>query len=117
MLPVEPVLLDEELLPLELGVPPEPEEVDPDAVPDRDVLPAPGWTCATTIPITAVAPVAARMAPRVRWRSRDRAFSLFSGVFACPLGDMWLEDLSVWGAFPSHHARIDTVAGPAVGLL
>ena len=82
VLPVEPVLLEEELLPLELEVPLEPEEVE------RDVLPAPGWTCATTIPTTAVAPVAARMAPRVRWRSRDRALSLFSGVFACPLGGM-----------------------------
>ncbi len=82
VLPVEPVLLVAELLPLELEVPSEPVEVDPDVVPDRDVLLAPGWTWATTIPITAVAPVAARMAPRVRWRTRARAFCLFSGVFA-----------------------------------
>ena len=100
VLPVEPVLLvAEELVPLELAVPPEPEEVDPDLVPDRTVLLAPGWTWATTIPITAVAPVAAKTAPRVRWRSRDRAFSLFWGVFACPLGDISLEDLSLWGVF------------------
>jgi hypothetical protein len=87
VLPVEPVVLDEERA-LEVGVPPEPEEVDPDPAPSRDELLAPGWTWATTIPIAAVAPVAARMAPRVRRRSRDRAFSLFSGVFACPLGVM-----------------------------
>ena len=77
VLPLEPVLLVEELAATGPAVA-EPERVDPDVVPDaRAVLPAPGWTWATTIPITAVAPVAARMTPRVRWRSRDRAFSLF----------------------------------------
>ena len=70
VLPLEPLLLDEEIPPLE-PVLPEPDEVDPDVAPCRDVLLAPGWTWATTNPITAVAPVAARMAARVSWRSRD----------------------------------------------
>ncbi len=96
VLPVEPVLLVDELLPLELEVPSDPEAVDPDVVAERDVVLAPGWTWATTIPITAVAAVAARTAPRVRRRTRDRAFSLFSGVFARPLGGMSLGDLSLW---------------------
>jgi hypothetical protein len=99
VLPVVPVF-DEEV-PLDAEVPPEPDdEVEPDEVPvDPDVfgcavLPAPGWTWETTIPITAVAPVAASMAPRVRWRSRDRAFSLFSGGYDV---DMWSENLCSGG--------------------
>jgi hypothetical protein len=113
--PVEPVSLDEEVPPLE-PVLPEPDEVDPDEVPCPDVLLAPGWTWATTIPIAAVAPVAARTIPRVRRRSRDRAISLLWGVFGWLLDDMWLENLS-FGTLPSQHPRIETLARPAVGLL
>jgi hypothetical protein len=60
--------------------------------------------------------VAAKIAPRVNVRSRDRAFSLFSGVFGWSMGDMTLEYLC-WGTSLSHHARIDSGAAPAVGLL
>ncbi|MGO9857133.1 MAG: hypothetical protein ACLPYY_19095 [Acidimicrobiales bacterium] len=119
-LSVEPVLSVEELLPLELEVPSDPEEVDPDVAADRDVLLAPGCTWATTIPMAAVAPVAARTAPRVRWRTRDRAFSLFSGVFARPLGDMSLEDLSSGDVFippcSNRHGRKARCGSPVTFL-
>ncbi len=62
----------------------------------RGVLLAPGWSWATTIPIAAVAPVAARIAPRVRLRSRDRAFSLDFGVFGSSTVAMRMEFL-YWG--------------------
>ena len=107
-----------ELLPLELEVPSDPEEVDPDVAADRDVLLAPGCTWATTIPMAAVAPVAARTAPRVRWRTRDLSSS--PCLWACSPG--WLKVTCRWktslrGMSSSHHARIDTVARPAVGPL
>jgi hypothetical protein len=87
VLPVVPVLPDDELLDVDLldvDVPPEPDDVAvvPE-VPERaDVLPAPGWACATAIPIAAAAPVAEMTAPRVRWRSRDCVLALFWGVFS-----------------------------------
>ena len=81
VLPVVPVLPDELL---DVAVPPEPDEVAVvPGVPERaDVLPAPGWACATAIPIAAAAPVAEMTAPRVRWRSRDCVLALFWGVFS-----------------------------------
>jgi hypothetical protein len=84
-----PVVPDEEL-PLFVveAVPELDDEVDPFEVlvesgesAVRCVLLAPGCSRATTTPIAAVAAVAATMAPRVRLRSLDRAFSLDSGVF------------------------------------
>ncbi|MDR3651290.1 MAG: hypothetical protein P4L20_19560 [Acidimicrobiales bacterium] len=60
--------------------------------------------------------MAAKIAPRVSVRSRDRALSLFSGVFGWSMGDMTLEYL-LGGKPLSHHARIDSGAAPAVGLL
>ena len=81
VLPVVPELPDELL---DVAVPPEPDEeaVVPE-VPERaDVLPAPGWACATAIPITAAPPVAEMTAPRVRWRSRDCVLALFWGVYS-----------------------------------
>jgi hypothetical protein len=87
VLPVVPVLPDDELLDVDLldvDVPPEPDDVAAaPEVPERaDVLPAPGWACATAIPIAAAAPVAEMTAPRVRWRSWDCVLALFSGVFS-----------------------------------
>ncbi len=43
--------------------------------------------------MTTVAPAAAKTAPRVSVRSRDRALSLLSGVFGSSIGDMWSEYL------------------------
>lgn len=82
VLPVVPVLPDDELL--DVAVPPEPDEVTVvPGVPERvDVPPAPGWACATAIPIAAAAPVAVMTAPRVRWRSRDCVLALLWGVFS-----------------------------------
>jgi hypothetical protein len=82
VLPVVPVLLDDELL--DVAAPPEPDDVAvvPE-VPERaDVLPAPGWACATAIPIAAAAPVAAMTVPRVSWRNRDCVLALRWGVFS-----------------------------------
>jgi hypothetical protein len=78
---VEPLSVDEEWPLLEPALLPELDDADPEELSCREVLLAPGCSWATTIPRTAVAPVAARMVPRVRKRSRDRAFSLLSGLF------------------------------------
>ena len=43
--------------------------------------PAPSRSCATTMPMTTVAPVAASTAPRVNERSRDLVFSLSREAF------------------------------------
>ena len=80
-----------------------------------DVLVDPRCSWETTIPMNTVAPVAAKIAPRVTLRSRDRAFSLLSGVFGgsmdAMVGFLW------WGTPSSEHRRIDPLAGSAVGLL
>jgi hypothetical protein len=80
VLPVVPVLPVDELL--DVAVPPVPDEVAvvPEVLERAEVLTAPGWACATAIPIAAAAPVAEMTAPRVRWRNRDCALALFSGV-------------------------------------
>jgi hypothetical protein len=106
VLPVVPVLPDD-------VAPPDDDVDEPEPV-RRDVL-APEWSCATTTPMTAVAPVAARTAPRVRARSRDWAFALLWGVYASSFGVIG-GDLN-GGTHPSHHGRIETVAVPAVALL
>jgi len=85
VLPVVPVLPDDELL--DVAMPPEPDEMTAvRAVPAcTAVLPAPGWAWATANPIAAAPPVAEMTAPRVRWRSLRCVLSLFWGV----LSDMW----------------------------
>jgi hypothetical protein len=91
-------------------------EVEP-VVPDSlGGLVEPGCSSATTTPMTAVSPAAARTAPRVRRCTLDCAFARVSGV----LGSLG----SAMGSGPllserptSHHARIDPDAWPAVGLL
>jgi hypothetical protein len=82
VLPVVPVLPDDELL--GVAVPPAPDEVAlvPEVLERAEVLTAPGWACATAIPIAAAAPVAEMTATRVRWRSRDCVLALFWGVFS-----------------------------------
>jgi hypothetical protein len=84
-------VMDGELAPDETE-PEEPEEDDPDEVePDEDgvvvvvaapepelpdgvvTVPEPVCSLATTTPMTAVSPVAASTAPRVRKRTRDQA--------------------------------------------
>ncbi len=126
MFPVVPELLDvlsESELPSSevVGVvDPDVEDVDPDEV-GVAVLAAlpPGRSCATTIPIATVAPVAAITAPRVSIRRRNLALSLSVGVFAWLGGDMRLPFLGL--GMPRrplpHHARIDPDRGPAVDFL
>jgi hypothetical protein len=94
-----------ELLDVELGV--------PDSL---GGLLEPGCSSATTTPMSAVSPAAARTAPRVRRRTLDCACARVSGV----LGSLG----SAMGSQPllserptSHHAGIDPDAWPAVGLL
>jgi hypothetical protein len=117
VLPVLPVLpelpLDEDVDPPVVPVP----AVDPDPV----VVPlwrllAPGCSWATTIPMATVAPATARTATRVSWRRRAWALSRLPGVLDWMRRDMCWENLCS-GDAPWHHARIDVVAGPAVGLL
>ncbi len=90
---------DEPAVPLDEAMPPDEVADDPplttvadpevETAPDEPVAVVPAlllvlldpvcpWD--TAIPMATVAPVAARTAPRVRLRSRARAFSLFSGV-------------------------------------
>ncbi len=133
--PVLPVVPELEAAPSDVvaEVDPDVEDVDPDFdvpdVPDVPVVPvvafvllaavAPGRSCATTIPIATVAPVAAMTAPRVRTRSRLLALSVSAYVFGLLGGDMRLLFLGWWAPrrpLP-HHARIDPVAGHAVVLL
>jgi hypothetical protein len=77
VLPVLPLLPDDEEPPPAMLVLVEPDPDDPDrALPDA----FPVWSWDTTIPMATVAPVAASTAPRVRVRSRARALSLLSGV-------------------------------------
>jgi hypothetical protein len=54
--------------------------VDAADVPDARVAVAPGWSCATTMPMATVAPVAATITERVRTRRRAWALSLSAGV-------------------------------------
>jgi hypothetical protein len=114
---VEP---EPELPVLELPVPELPvlELVDVElGVPDSlGGLLEPGCSSATTTPMSAVSPAAARTAPRVRRRTLDCACARVSGV----LGSLG----SAMGSQPllserptSHHAGIDPDAWPAVGLL
>jgi len=80
---------------------------EPDDVPFVALLPEladPGWSRDTTTPMTTVAPAAATTTPRVRLRSRERAFSLFSGVLGWSMDDMRSEYLC-WGGTPSSHHR------------
>src|SRR5208282_4669525 len=75
---------------------------EPDDVPFVALLPEladPGWSRDTTTPMTTVAPAAATTTPRVRLRSRERAFSLFSGVLGWSMDDMRSEYLC-WGGRP-----------------
>ena len=96
----------------------EPEdEVDPDVVArPRCACRRRGGSWATTMPIATVAPVAATMAPRVRRRRRDRgSLPALGRVGLARLTCGWRTSLV--GTPLSHHARIDTDARPAVGLL
>ena len=119
VLPVVPEFPDEEL-PEVADDPPVVAAPEPDDVPEVPVTLAvlldPGWSRDTTTPMTTVAPVAAKTAPRVSARSRDLALSLLSGVGGWSIWGMWSGYL-YWGTPLSHHRRIDTVAAPAVGLL
>jgi hypothetical protein len=87
----ESAVVPDETLPLfDVEADPDDEELAPDVA----VVPAaraPGRSCATTIPMATVAPVAARTAPRVTVRSRDLALSLSAGVLGWPGADMWLK--------------------------
>jgi hypothetical protein len=90
-LPERPVLPLEKPLapdPPEPEVGEDPEDVPPEAEPWplSRVLPDPGCSWATTTPMTIVAPLAARTAPRVRPRNRAFARSLFSGVWGGSVG-------------------------------
>jgi hypothetical protein len=117
-LPVAPELPELPELPLVVEEPPEvvPAPVVPDPVEvSLCTLLAPGCSWATTIPMNTVAPVTARTATRVRSRMRAWTFSRPPGVFDWMWLDIAWEPL-LWDA-PWHHARLDTVAGPAVGLL
>jgi hypothetical protein len=106
------VVPDEELPVLVVRVEFDDEEVASAAVPAAW---APEWSWATTTPRATVAPVAATMAPRVRNRSREWALSLSAGVLGWAGSGMWGNPRS--GTAPSHHARFDTSAGPAVESL
>ena len=107
VVPVLPVLPVDELPevaddpPLVVAAP------EPDDVPLVALLPEvadPGWSRDTTTPMTTVAPAAATTTPRVRLRSRDRAFSLFSGVLGWSMDDM-RSDVPLPGGTPSSHHR------------
>jgi hypothetical protein len=76
----------------------------------------PGCSSATTTPMSAVSPVAAMTAPRVRRRTLDCAFSRVSGVLGS-LGSAMGRGPLLSGRPTSHHAGIDPVAWPAVDLL
>ena len=92
VLPVSPEFPDEEW-PEVADDPPvvaAPEPDDAVEVPvTLAVLLEPGWSRDTTTPMTTVAPVAAKTAPRVSERSRDLALSLLSGVRGWSIWDMW----------------------------
>ena len=114
---VEP---EPELPVLELPVPELPVfellDVEP-AVPDSlGGLLEPGCSSATTTPMSAVSPAAARTAPRVRRRTLACAFARVSGVLGSLGSAMWSRPL-LSERPTSHHARIDPDAWPAVGLL
>ncbi len=95
------------------------DELAPERVPSAGEADVPACSCATRMAMAAVNPVAARTDTRVRARSREWIFSLLSGVFGWATGDMWTEYLCTSAVRTplSHHARIDTLARPAVGLL
>jgi len=107
-LPLLPVSPDEPVVPV---VPPVdwPEVVAPAAL-------FPGCSCATTMPMPTVAPVAANRAALVRVRRRARAWSLLAPA----LGSLW-DDISLsWslvGAPSWDHVDIGPVAKPPVGPL
>ena len=91
-------------------------DVEPGVPDSLGGLLEPGCSSATTTPMSAVSPAAARTAPRVRRRTLDCACARVSGV----LGSLG----SAMGSRPllserptSHHAGIDPDAWPAVGLL
>src|SRR6185437_4121651 len=81
------------------------------------VVADPEWSCATTIPMAAVTPAAARMAPRVRTRRRTAAFSRTCAGSACWGVDISDRDLIFRGCPKSHHAQLLALAMPTVGLL
>jgi hypothetical protein len=98
-LPDEPPLSFEELDPPDVvvvvvsEVEPEPElpvfepaDVELEVPDSLGALLEPGCSLATTTPMSAVSPVAARTTPRVRWLTLDCAFSRVSGVLGS-LGD------------------------------
>jgi hypothetical protein len=121
-LPVLPVLPESPEVP-ELPLEEDPPVAAPVPAVDRDLVDvplrtalAPGCSCATTMPMAAVAPAAASTAARVRCRTRVWTRSRLPGVLGGIRGDMSVENLC-FGTTPSHHARLDIVAGPAVGLL
>jgi hypothetical protein len=91
-------------------------DVEP-AVPDSlGGLLEPGCSSATTTPMSAVSPAAARTAPRVSRRTLACAFARVSGVLASLGSAMWSRPL-LSERPTSHHARIDPDAWPAVGPL
>ncbi|HTU37407.1 MAG TPA: hypothetical protein VMF35_05280 [Acidimicrobiales bacterium] len=108
----------------------EPEPVEPDSdvevrteflllvlppVPEP-VVPPPGCSFATTIPMATAAPVATSTAARVNERSRDAVHCRSNVCFGMRLVDIgWGTSFS--GMPQSHHGRFDTLAGPAVHVL
>jgi hypothetical protein len=105
------------------------EELEPDAVVDgvvvvafgfavegETLLLAPGSSVATTIPINAAAPVAARTTVRVSRRTRASTDARVSEADVA-LGCSMIGDLLRFGLPQSEHSSIDSAAKPAVVLL
>ena len=84
--------------------------------PDGALL-APGCSCATTIPMASGGPRGGEDGPAGEVAQPGLWLCLCSGVCSagCAADDMRLRGPLFGGTPPSHHAQIDTVAGPAVG--
>jgi hypothetical protein len=111
--PVDPVVPADELW--VFVVPADDGEEEVESVEDR-TAPPPGRSCATTTPMTTVAPVAATIAPRVSMRNRDWALSRSVAGLGWAESDM-VGDVPRLETSPSEHARFDSNAEPAVVLL